>query len=339
MFNSQQNPSNDSGTVIAELPRAVRVLRGKQTTSIRVSCDVAGSVCFMRAGASGQGSHLVRLLKLTPPEPFGDGIVVFGLNGSILERLRRDDAFAEAVVALLKTGSRITLQNSQLTFTIGNSNASKSKEASSYYVGTVATRLETVAGAYVNDATGVDRIGRPYVAYAIGASLVYGVPLAFLESSLTPLTIVKYSFALGLVFAIAGGVFVIPTHLRNHALGGAAAFNAVISALICSIFIGSGLAMIANTYLGEKLLTAQLIRVVGTTVITRGKHMNCWLYLDRPSPTLVRGTTLTKLPLTCGEAHYRADPQSRVYDIKLNPGLLNAPFVQSIEAVDDASAY
>jgi hypothetical protein len=76
----------------------------------------------------------------------------------------------------------------------------------------------------------------------------------------------------------------------------------------------------------------------GVIVITHGKHTNCWLYLDHPSLTLVHGMSFKRLPLKCSEAHYRADPTSRPYDVDINPGLLGAPFVQSIRAAGDSYA-
>jgi len=332
----QNKPSIDQDFVVQDPPRAVRVQRGKQTTFIRASCDVRGSICFVRAGASGQSSRLVRILQLVPPEQFGDGIVVFGLSGATLERLRNDDALAEAVDALLKAGTRLSLQKNKLVASVGNANAAKSKEALSFYVGSAAIRIEELIGVSANDATGADRLTLPYIVYSTLSALVFGTCLGFLESSLTPLRIAVYSLALGFVFAAAAILVVIPVHLRKNALGGAVVFNAIVSVLIGSIFLGSSTAMIGNTYVGEKLVRAQDVRMVGTIVLTHGKHTNCWLYPDHPSSNLVQGVSFRRLPLKCSEVHYHDDPTPRLYDVELNPGLLGAPFVQSIRAVDAA---
>lgn len=76
--------------------------------------------------------------------------------------------------------------------------------------------------------------------------------------------------------------------------------------------------------------------MTGTIVVTRGKHTNCWLYLDHPSSSLVPGASFGRLPIKCGEVHFHNDPTPRLYDVELNPGLLGAPFVQSIHALDTA---
>jgi hypothetical protein len=332
----QHKPSTDQALVIENPPRAVRVQRSKQTTYIKASCDVGGAICFVRAGTSGQSSRLVRTFQLIPPEPFGDGIVVFGLRGAALERLRNDDALAEAVGALLKAGARLTLQKNKLVASVGNAKATESKEALSFYVGSAATRIENIIGPSANDATGTDRLTLPYVLYSTVSALIFGTCLGLLESSLKPLTIAGYSLALGFVFAGAAVVFVIPAHLRKNALGGAVAFNAVVSALIGSIFLGSSFAMIGNTYVGEKLLNAQDVLMEGTIVLTHGKHTSCWLYPDHPSSSLVQGVSFGRLPLKCSEVHYHDDPTPRLYDVELNPGLLGAPFVQSIRAAEAA---
>jgi hypothetical protein len=50
----------------------------------------------------------------------------------------------------------------------------------------------------------------------------------------------------------------------------------------------------------------------------------------------VPGMSFGRLPLTCGEARNDNDPTARTYEIELNPGLLGAPFVQSIRAAEAA---
>jgi hypothetical protein len=237
---------------------------------------------------------------------------------------------------MLKAGARLSLQKNKLVASVGNANVAKSKEALSFYIGSAATRIEKLIGATANDATGTDRLTLPYIVYSTLSALVFGTCLGFLESSLKPLTIAGYSLALGFVFAGAAVVFVIPAHLRKNALGGAAVFKAVVSALIGSIFLGSSFAMIGNTYVGEKLLHAQDVLMAGTIVLTHGKHTNCWLYPDHPSSSLVHGVSFGRLPLKCSEVHYHDDPIPRLYDVELSPGLLGAPFVQSIRAVDAA---
>ncbi len=334
----QYKPSTDPDFVVADPPRAVLFQRGKRATSISASCNVSGSICFVRAGSSGQGSRFVRIFRLVPPEPFSNGVVVFGLSGSALARLQHDDALVEAVDVLLKAGTRLSLQKNKLVVSVGNSNARKSNDAFSFYVGSAALRLEMVIGANANDAAGIDLLALPYVMYSFASALVFGTCFGLLESSLTPLTIMKCSLGLGLVLAGAALRFAIPMHLRKHPLGGAVVFKVVASALAGSIFLGSSLAMVGNTYLGGKLLQAQRVRVVGTIVVTREKHTHCWLYLDHPSSTLVPGMSFGRLPLTCGEARNHNDPTARTYEIELNPGLLGAPFVQSIGAVDSAQA-
>jgi hypothetical protein len=332
----QHKPSTDPDPVIENPPRAVRVQRSKHTTFIKASCEVGGAVCFVRTGASGQISSLVRIFKLVPAEPFGDGIVVFGLSGSTLERLRNDHALSKAVAALLKAGARLSLQKNKLVASVGNAKAAKSKEALSFYVGSAATRMEKLIGFSANEATGVDRLKLPYIVYSSVSALIFGTCLGVLESSLKPLTIAGYSLAIGCVLAGAAIVVVIPAHLRKHALGGAAAVSAVVSAIIGSTLLGSSVAMIGNTYVGEKFLSAQEVLVEGTIVLKRGKHTNCWLYPDHSSSGFAQAVSFERLPLKCSEVHYHDDPTPRLYDVELNPGLLGAPFVQSIRAVDAA---
>ncbi|WP_147329485.1 hypothetical protein [Paraburkholderia sp. DHOC27] len=317
--------------------RAVRTVRGRQTTITSAACAVDGAICFMRAGASGQGSRFVRIFNLVPPEPFGDGLVVFGLSSAVVERLRRDGELVQAVNGLVKSGGRLTLQKNKLTFTIGNTAARKLKDVRDAYVGTAALRLEILFGTHANDAIGVRALSLPYTIYSVVGASAFSFGLAFLTSTLTPLKIAGCSLLLSLLFILVLMGMIVPGNLRRNALGGAAAFSVVLAVTLGSLALGTGLAMFSNTWLGERFLPVQRVRLSGVVAITRGKHTNCWLDLDQPSSTLVPGMSIRELPLRCRDVHYHADALAQNYDIEINPGLLGAPFVQSIRAAEDES--
>jgi TonB family protein len=326
----ENRPPADQGS-----PRTVSLQRAKQVTFIKCSCNVSGSICFVRADSGGMSSRLIQMFRLLPPEPFSHSVAVFGLSGSTLPTLRGDDELRSAVDALLKAGNRLQLQKGQLVATVSNTKAAESGQVLSACVSAAAVRLEKLAGTSVNEAAGTGRLTLPYTLISVLPAAVFGLCLTLLESSLAPLTIGLYSLAMGLILAVLFVVVVIPVHLRSKALGGAVVSTAVTSALIGSLFLGASLAIIANTWLGEKLLAAKEVQATGTIVVTHGRHTSCWLYLDQPSQDLVQGETFAKLPLQCSEVHYHEDPLPRLYDVKLNPGLLGAPFAQSIEAIEN----
>ncbi|WP_322014264.1 hypothetical protein [Paraburkholderia sp. J12] len=329
MHSEENRPSLDQAS-----PRAVSLQRTKQVTFIKTPCNVSGSICFVRTNAGGLGSQLIRIFRLQPPERFSGGVAVFGLTGRTLDVLRSDEELSRAVDAVLQAGSRLQLQKGKLIATVSNAKAAESGQRLSACVGDAAMRIEQLIGASVNDAVDTGRLTLPYLFLSIGTGIVFGLCFSLLEASLTPLTIALYSLAAGLIFAVLTVLIVIPVHLRSQALAGAVVSTAVTSAFIGSLFLGASLTMIANTWLGEKLLAARDVQTTGTIVVTHGKNARCWLALDQPSQDFVQGATFSRLPLQCGEVHYHADPMSRLYDVKLNPGLLGAPFAQSIQAID-----
>ncbi|WP_233849694.1 hypothetical protein [Paraburkholderia sp. HD33-4] len=228
----------------------------------------------------------------------------------------------------------VSLQKGSLTAVVFNKLASESKEIVTFYLRAIALRFEKLAYAPLNAELGNARLTRPYVFLVTVSGFVFGLCLALAEPTLQPFLVGRYGLTLGFLVAAAMLLHVIPVSLRKHALGGAIASTAVTAALTSSLFVGPSIAILANTVIGERFLPAQRFRLTGTVHIKRGKHMSCWLRLDTPSTTIASGTTVITLPLTCGEAHYREDPVSRSYDVDVNPGLLGAPFVQSIHAVD-----
>jgi hypothetical protein len=317
-----------------EFPRAVTVQRTRQITFIKASCNVRGALCFVRSTAGGWRAQLIRVFRLIPPESFSDDIAVFGLHGTKLDALRNDDEFNRAIHALVEMGVRLSLQGNKLVATVRNRKAGDSRQALSFYVGAAAERIEKLLGDSVNDDIGADRLGWPYGIYAILSGAILVLCFALVEASLAPLIIALYSLALGSALAAVWVAVVLPMHLRKHALGGAVVVTATIASIAGSLLLGSSLTIMANTYVGERLLSARDIHVMGTVVVRHIKYTHCWLYLDHPSQDFVQGESFRRLPLQCGEVHYQGNPTPRLYDVKLNPGLLGAPFVQSIEAED-----
>lgn len=335
MSSEQTKPPTGQEFVSDDTFHSVSIKRVKSTTFITTSCNVNGSISFIRIDKSTQGLRLTRLLGLQPPEPFSDGIAVFGLRGALLDALKNDQEMVNAVGALLKTGTRLTLQKNKLVATFIKSSNAAAVDALSPFVRAAAIRIEKLAGASVNDETGADRLGRHYTFLSVLAGIVYGLSLALLKPSLAPLTIALYSFGAAIALAAVFIALVLPAHLRKNALGGAVVLNATIASLVASLMLGASLAMSANTCLGEKLLAAEDIHMTGTIGVTHGKHTSCWLLLDHPSTDLVPGESLTSLPIYCNEVHFHANPVPETYDIKLNPGLLGAPFIQSIRKVQE----
>lgn len=277
-------------------------------------------------------------MRLIPPVPFSEGVLVYGLSDAMVSRLRADDELMKAIQALLQITSAVSLEKESLFAIVFNKRARESKEAVTFYLRAIAVRLETLVCGPLNSESGNGRLTRPYLFLMCIPSLVFGLCLAGPVQTLRPVLVGQYGLMLSIALAIAMFLYVIPASLRRHALGGAVASIAVTATLAASLFLGPSIAILMNTVAGERFLPAQQIRVTGTVYIRHGKHMSCWLHLDAPSTTIAPGMTLAALPLTCGEAHYRADPMSRSYDVEVNPGLLGAPFVQSIHAVDAQAA-
>lgn len=334
MSSEQTKPPIGQKFVSDDTFHSVSIKRVKSTTFITASCNVNGSISFIRTDKSTQGLRLTRLFGLQPPEPFSDGIAVFGLRGALLDALRHDQEMVDAVGVLLKTGTRLALQRNKLVATFNKSGNGAAAQALSPFVRAAAIRIEKLAGESVNDATGADRLGRPYMVLSVLAGIAFGLSLGLLKPSLTPLTVALYSLGAAIPLAIVVVALVLPAHLRRNALGGAVVLNATIASLVASLMLGASLAMSANTCLGEKLLPAEDIHVTGTIGVTRGKHASCWLVLDHPSTDLVPGEALARLPLYCTEVHFHANPVPETYDVKLNPGLLGAPFIQSIQQIE-----
>ena len=331
--------SNADTAVLANEPlHAVREKRGKNTTRFTTSCHVEGAVSFVRAPKSAKGLRLVRWLRLNPPVPFSNGAFVYGLSDAIVSRLRADEEMIRAVGELLESNAPVSLQKRELTCVVFNKRAGESKEVLTFNLWAVARRLETLADGPLNAELGNARLAKPYRFLMAVPSFVFGLCLALPEPTLRPLLLGTYGLMLSFLLAGAMLLYLIPASLRKHALGGAIASIAVTSALISSLLMGPSIAIIGNTVIGERILPAQRFRLTGAVHIKRGKHMSCWLLLDAPSTTIAPGVAVGTLPLTCGEAHFKEDPVSRPYYVDVNSGLLGAPFVQSIRAVDSSTS-
>lgn len=328
-------PFADSDINAGRSPRDVRVRKGKQTTTISVPCSVGGSVCFMRPGPDGQGSRFVAAFRLVPPEKISDDVVVFGIDGSTLNGLRRDEEFIDAVRPLLKSGSRVSLGKNWLSITVGNAKARDSKDEICRYLTVVATRLESLIGASANESANIGQLSLPYVVLSYASGIALGLGFAFSRQSLMPLRIAECALALTLVLACLMLLLTIPIHLRKQALGGPVASTVVGAAVMGSICLGSASALIANTYVGERFLQPEGLTASGIIVITRGKHSSCTLVLDEPSARIVAGTYVGRLPIACSDVHYRENLHSRSYYIDINPGLFGARFVQAIRTTDN----
>lgn len=328
----------DTDALTNEPPHDVREKRLKNTTRFTTSCDVEGVVSFVRAPKSARGLRLVRWLRLIPPVPFNNGALVYGLSDAMVSRLRADEELARAVGELLELNAPVSLQKRDLTCVVFNKRAGESKGVLTFNLRAVARRLEKLADGPLNAELGNARLTKPYLFLMAVPSFVFGLCLALPEPTLRPLLLGTYGLMLSFLLAGAMLLYLIPTSLRKHALGGAIASIAVTSALISSFVIGPSIAIIGNTVIGERILPAQRFRLTGAVHIKRGKNMSCWLRLDAPSTTIAPGMAVGTLPLTCGEAHYKEDPMSRPYDVDVNPGLLGAPFVQSIHAVNTSTS-
>jgi TonB family protein len=330
---------------VADVARVVTVRRVKKLTLMGTACNVGGTVCFIRSGAPGQTLWVSRMLRLTPPESFIDGVSVFGLNGQSLDALKRDMEFVKAVDVLLSMGTRLELQDSRLTLTVGNAHVKQSQSELSSNVGVAAARIEALGAHSLNDSVGPTRLVRPYRVYFFAGAVLFGLCMGITPPSLAPLQMALCWTVLGGFLAIFVAGVVLPWHLRQSKVAGAIVSNAVISAVGGSFLLGSSVVMIANTYLGERLLAPQDVHIEGTVGVTHGRHASCWLQPDQPVLNLVPGQSLGRLPLKCNEVHYRADPEPHLYDIEVNPGLLDVPFIQSVRELDDqppmpnASAY
>jgi TonB family protein len=319
----------------ADVTRVVTVRRVKKLTLMGAECNVGGSICFIRSSAQGQSLWLNRLFGLTPPEVFIDDISVFGLSGHALDSLKRDMEFVKAVDILLSMGTRLELQDSRLTLTVGNAHVEKSQSQLSSNVGIAATRIEALGAQSLNDSDAPARLLRPYQVYSFAAAVLFGLCFGLIPPSLAPVYMAIWGMILGGLLATVVAGFLLPWHLRQSLVAGAIVSKAVILTVTASFFLASSVVMIANTYLGERLRAPEDVHIEGTVGVTHGRHTSCWLYPEHPMLDLVPGLSLGRLPLRCGEVHYRAVPESHLYDVEVNPGLLNVPFVQSVRELDD----
>jgi TonB family protein len=330
----QNPPISDQESASDAQFRAVRLQRTRAVTFFSAACEVKGSLCFVRSDKRGQSAWLIRLLRLTPPEPFSDGIAVFGLRGATLDALRNDGELVRAVDALLKMGTRLSLQGNKLVANIGNGHASASEQALTHYVGLASLRIEKLIGSSANDAIGTNRIIRPYTIYSIVSAAIFGVCSAISAPTLTPLKIAVSSVALGLVLGGIAVALILSAHLRRHLLAGAVVSTSVLCTLVGSVCLGSSLAMIGNVTLGTKFLPGQDLHLAGAVIVTHGRHASCWLNLNQVASNIVPGESIKRLPIQCTEVRFRADRTAHLYDVDINPGLLGAPFIQSIKAED-----
>lgn len=317
------------------IARVVTVRRVKKMTLLGTACNIGGAVCFIRSGAQGQTRWLSRLLRLTPSEPFTEGVVIFGLSGQALDTLKGDAKLVKAVDNMLTMGTRLELQNSRLTLTVGNGHVNNFQTELSSDIGIAAARIEALGVHPLNDSADSPRLIRPYRVYAFAAAVLFGLCLPMTPPTLAPLHMASWSLVLGglLAIVVVGGL--LPLHLRKSQVAGAILSNAVISAMMGSFFLGSGAAMLANTYLGEKLRVPKDVHVDGTVGVTRGRHASCWLYADDSATNLVLGQSVRRLPLKCSDVHYQTQTVPHLYDLEVNPGLLDVPFIQSVHELDD----
>jgi hypothetical protein len=320
---------------VPDVARVVTVRRVKKVTLLGTACNIGGTVCFIRSGAPGPALWLSQLFRLAPPESFIDGVVVFGLSGQALNALKGDTEFVRAVHVMLSMGTRLELQDSRLTLTVGNAYVDKSQTELSSHIGVAAARIEALGANPLNDSVGSTRLARPYRVYAFAAAVAFGLCLPMTPPTLDPLHMVLCCLAFGglLAIVVVGGL--LPVHLRKSLVAGAVISSAVTSAVMGSFFLGSSAAILANTYLGEALRAPQDVHIDGTVGITHGRHTSCWLYTNDSVATPLPGQSPKRLPLQCSEVHYRADPVPHLYDLEVNPGLLGVPFVQAVRELDD----
>lgn len=322
---------------VADVTRVVTVRRVKKLTLMGTACNIGGAVCFIRSGAQGQIFWLSRILRLAPPESFINGVFVFGLRGQALDALKRDREFMKAVDVLLSMGTRLELQDGRLILTVGNAHVKKSQSELSSNVGIAAARIEALGAHSLNDSVGPARLVRPYRVYLIAAAVLFGLCMGITPPSLAPLHMASCWMVLGGLLAIFVVGVLLPRRLRQSQVAGAVVSNSVMSAVGGSFLLGASVVMIANTYLGERLRAPQDVHIEGTIGVTHGRHTSCWLHPDQPVLNLVTGQSLRRLPLKCDEVHYRADAEPHLYDIEVNPGLLDVPFIQSVRELDDRS--
>lgn len=315
-------------------PRTVRVTKAKNRTFIKTNCDTVGSVSFVRSRGRYGASWPVRALGLMPPAPLNEGVDVFGLGGSLLQRFAQDELLNTAVDTLVSAGRVLTLQDGGLALRTPGWLDSETQDALSDALRIAASRIESLTAGSANLHVGPARLARPYTIAALASGLGFGVALGFAEPSLTPLRLFGISAMFVAAFALAA-TFVVGAHLRKHPLGGVVASTAAGLALAVAVSLGGLLCVLGNTYAGEMLLPATRFHARGNIGVSRGRHVHCWFYPDDPSVLQVaEGESSDSLPVPCRAVHFHRDSSDRSYAIEINPGLLGAPFVQAIRADD-----
>ncbi|WP_241288812.1 hypothetical protein [Burkholderia stabilis] len=320
--------------VVNPLRRPVNIQSGSRSSRMRTECNVQGALCLNRARSMGGGnSKLLRLFLLPQPAKFAStfdakDIVAYGLGVHILRVFQDDDEFRTAVLTLLAKGYRLSLGERRLDLNVAGKIPNNLRESLSDSLAIAAGRLEALTGGVVNSEASLSRIRKPWIVASILSGIFYffrhlvsGLPLS--AFSLLPAIVV------GTVVLSTGVIFVLRASLKQYALAGAVASEALMWSVFSSVFFSIAICPILNDYVGERVLPAQSLVVDGTVHIAHGKYTSCSLVLNTSTPVVLDGKRLQALPMLCSLAYLHNDSSEYRYEVKINRGLLGAAFVQS----------
>ncbi len=308
--------------------RFVDVSSGGKFSEIRTHCEVNGALCLSLSVAFGGTSKMLRMLRFTPPATFGPNIVAYGLDAKLLEELRSDKEFSEAAIGLLEKGYRLSLSRQTLQLSLVGRIPAELSEALLNSIAIAACRLEVLSNGVVNAEASLARIGAPWLAAAIIATLLSLLSAfcsrpSIVYGSLLPAIVVT------LILFLIGTFLLLRMYLKAYALAGATAYEMYMTIVWISVFSAPALCIILNDFVGDKIVPSQSITVHGVVRITSGKGSHCALVLDHTLPVIGTHSQTETLPMPCAIALERGNSAAGTYDVKINAGLLGDAIVES----------
>ncbi|MEX3980634.1 hypothetical protein AB4Y45_16845 [Paraburkholderia sp. EG287A] len=314
--------------------RSVNIQSASRSSRMHTQCDVEGALCLRRVRSGGGESMLVRLFQLTEPVRFAatfdaKDIVAYGVGAPLLRILQGDAEFRSAAGILLAKGYRLSLGEGRLELTMAGKVPKDQRDTLSDSLSVAASRLEALTGGAANSEASLGRIRRPWLVASTLAAVVYFFSHLASYSPVLPLSLLP-AIVSGAALLSAVAFLIQRSTLKEHALAGAVALDVVMWGVFSSVFFSSAICILLNDYAGARVVPVLSLAVDGTVHIAHGKHTSCALVLDASTPVVLDDKRIRTLPMPCSLAYRHNDSFENRYDVQINPGLLGAPFVQSI---------
>lgn len=325
--------------------RPVKLQSGGKSSQISTPCNVQGAFCLNRSNDIDGKSRILKLLDLMPPKAFARNIiryglrhvVAYGLDDAMIQTLQRDDNFRSAATALLAHGSSLSLEDQRLELTMGGRIPRESSKELSTQIADAASRLEAIMGDTLNSEKSLSRLSRPWLLAIFLAVFTAPFSSSFTTESVGTFSLVP-AVAVGWLLLSAAMLLLLRARLKQHALAGAVASGVMVLSVVSALFFSFSASAFLNNYVGDVLLTSQTFEVKGDVHIYYRKGAHCSLEIDATRSLIFNGHNLNVLPMPCSLAKSEMGRVKDLYTVKLNPGLLGAPFVKSFALAEAADS-